>query len=148
MSDAPARLEEIRAEARAAIAAAGDAAELEELRVRYLGRKAELTTMLRSIGDLPPEQRGAVGKGGNEVKRALEAQLDERTGALAGAELDAQLARRRDRRDPPRRSAAAQRAPAPDHRRPGARSRTCSWASGSPSPRGRRSSTTTTTSRR
>ena len=63
MPDASARLPEIRAEAEAAIAAAATAAELEELRVRYLGRKAELTTMLRSIGDLPPEQRGAVGQG-------------------------------------------------------------------------------------
>ena len=63
MPDASARLPEIRAEAEAAIAAAGSAAELEELRVRYLGRKAELTTMLRSIGDLPAEQRGPVGQG-------------------------------------------------------------------------------------
>ena len=59
--------------------------------MRFLGRKAELTTMLRSIKDLPPEQRGPVGKGGNEVKQALEALLDERTAALAGSELDEQL---------------------------------------------------------
>ena len=91
MPDASARLPEIRAEAEAAIAAAGSAAELEELRVRYLGRKAELTTMLRSIGDLPAEQRGPVGKGGNEVKRALEAALDERTGLLESGELDERL---------------------------------------------------------
>src|SRR5215218_5092617 len=57
MPDAPARLQEIRAEAEAAIAAAGSSAELEELRVRYLGRKAELPLMLRSIKDLPPAQR-------------------------------------------------------------------------------------------
>ena len=44
--------------------------------MRYLGRKAELTSMLRSIGELPPEQRGPVGKGGNEVRQALEALLD------------------------------------------------------------------------
>ena len=91
MPDASARLPEIRAEAEAAIVAAGTAAELEELRVRYLGRKAELTTMLRSIGDLPADQRGAVGKGGNEVKQALEALLDERTGALEAGELDERL---------------------------------------------------------
>ncbi len=75
---------EIRAEAEAAIAAAATAAELEELRVRYLGRKAELTTMLRSIKDLPADQRGPVGKGGNEVKVALEAQLDERARDAGG----------------------------------------------------------------
>jgi phenylalanyl-tRNA synthetase alpha chain len=91
MPDAPARLEEIRAEGEAAIAAAGSVAELEELRVRLLGRKAELTTMLRSIKDLPPEQRGAVGKGGNQVKTALEAQLAARTDSLGTAELDQRL---------------------------------------------------------
>jgi len=92
MPDAPARLQEIRAEAEAAIAAAGSSAELEELRVRYLGRKAELPLMLRSIKDLPPEQRGPVGKGGNEVKQALEAQLGQRIAALDAAELDERLA--------------------------------------------------------
>jgi len=91
MADAPARLEEIRAEGQAAIAAAGTAAELEELRVRLLGRKAELTTMLRSIKDLPPEQRGPVGKGGNEVKQALEGLLEERATALQAGEMDERL---------------------------------------------------------
>ena len=91
MPDAPARLQEIRAEAEAAITAAGSAAELEQLRIQYLGRKAELTTMLRSIKDLPPEQRGPVGKGGNEVKQALEAQLEQRVSALDAAELDERL---------------------------------------------------------
>jgi phenylalanyl-tRNA synthetase alpha chain len=91
MADAPARLEEIRAEAEAAIAAAGSAAELEQLRVRYLGRKAELTLMLRSIKDLPPEQRGPVGKGGNAVKQALEAQIESRTSGLEAGELDERL---------------------------------------------------------
>jgi len=91
MSDAPARLQEIRVEAEAAIVAAGSAAELEQLRVGYLGRKAELTTMLRGIKDLPPDQRGPVGKGGNEVKRALEALLAERVGALEASELDERL---------------------------------------------------------
>src|SRR4051812_31971452 len=91
MADAPARLQEIRAEAESAIAAAGSTPELEELRVRYLGRKAELTGMLRSIGDLPPDQRGPVGKGGNEVKRALEGLLEGRSDALAAAELDERL---------------------------------------------------------
>jgi phenylalanyl-tRNA synthetase alpha chain len=91
MPDAPARLQEIRAEAAAAIDAAASAAELEALRIRFLGRKAELTQMLRSIKDLPPEQRGPVGKGGNEVKQALEAQLEQRVAALDAAELDERL---------------------------------------------------------
>jgi phenylalanyl-tRNA synthetase alpha chain len=85
-------LDSLRKEAEAAIAAARTSAELEELRVRYLGRKAELTGILRSIGELPAEERGPVGKHANEVRRALEALLDERGGALADAELAARLA--------------------------------------------------------
>ncbi|MEA2346841.1 MAG: phenylalanyl-tRNA synthetase alpha chain [Thermoleophilaceae bacterium] len=91
MPDATARLEEIRAEAAAAIAAASTVAELEDIRVRTLGRKAELTTILRSIGDLPPEERGPVGGGANKVRQALEVQLDARVAELEGAELDLKL---------------------------------------------------------
>ena len=47
--------------------------------MRYLGRKSELTAALRSIGELPPEERGPVGKQANEVRRALEELLAERT---------------------------------------------------------------------
>jgi phenylalanyl-tRNA synthetase alpha chain len=85
-------LQQLRGEAEAAIGAAGSAAELEELRVRYLGRKSELTAALRSIGQLPPEQRGPMGKEANEVRRALERLLAERTARLEAAELDRRLA--------------------------------------------------------
>ena len=92
MADAPARFDELRREAESAIGAAGTSAELEDLRVRYLGRKSELTQALRSIGELPPEQRGPVGKGANVVKQALERLLAERTERLEAEELDARLA--------------------------------------------------------
>jgi phenylalanyl-tRNA synthetase alpha chain len=92
MPDAPARLDELRHEGEQAIAAAGSSAELDELRVRFLGRRAELTAILRSIGELPPDQRGPVGKGANEVKRALESLLARRTGELEASELDRRLA--------------------------------------------------------
>lgn len=85
-------LQALREEAESAIASAGSAAELEELRVRYLGRKAVLTQTLRGIGELPPEERGPVGKAANEVRVALEAQLGARTTELEGSELDAKLA--------------------------------------------------------
>lgn len=91
MSDAPARLQEIRAEGESAVDAAASTAELEEVRVRYLGRKAELTRMLRSIKELPPEQRGPVGKGGNEAKQALETRIERRAAELEAAELDERL---------------------------------------------------------
>jgi phenylalanyl-tRNA synthetase alpha chain len=85
-------LVQLRADGEAAIAAATTTAELEELRVRLLGRKSELTATLRSIGELPPEERGPVGKQANEVRQALERQLAERTRALEAAELDRRLA--------------------------------------------------------
>jgi phenylalanyl-tRNA synthetase alpha chain len=85
-------LEQLRAEAEAAIGAAGSASELEELRVRYLGRKSQLTRALRSIGDLPPEERGPVGKQANEVRRALEELLERRKAELEATELDRRLA--------------------------------------------------------
>jgi phenylalanyl-tRNA synthetase alpha chain len=84
-------LDQLRAEAEAAIAAASSTAELEELRVRYLGRKAELTSTLRSIGELPPDQRGPVGKAANEVKQELEGRLEARSREVEASELDARL---------------------------------------------------------
>ena len=68
------RIAQIRGEAEAAIATAATADALEGLRVRYLGRKAELVSILRGIAELPPEQRGPVGKAGNEAREAIEAQ--------------------------------------------------------------------------
>ncbi|HET8863350.1 MAG TPA: phenylalanine--tRNA ligase subunit alpha [Solirubrobacterales bacterium] len=86
------RIEGIEAEATAAIEAAAGTAELEELRVRYLGRKAELTTILRGIADLPAEERGAVGATANKARKALEELLERRAAGLDAAELDQRLA--------------------------------------------------------
>ena len=86
------RIEEIRAAAAREVGDAADSAALEEVRVRYLGRKAELPQLLRGVRDLPPDQRGAVGKAGNQARQAIEAAIDERTAALEAGELDARLA--------------------------------------------------------
>jgi phenylalanyl-tRNA synthetase alpha chain len=86
------RVERLRAEAEAAIASAPDSDALEELRVRYLGRKSELTEVLRGIGELPAEQRGSVGSAANEARQALEAALSSRRDELSGAELERSLA--------------------------------------------------------
>ena len=96
------RIEEIRAEAAAAIEAAGGTAELEELRVRHLGRKAELTSILRGIADLPQEERGPVGSGANRARQELEALLEARAAELDAAELETQPRRGPGRRDPAR----------------------------------------------
>ena len=85
------RIEEIRGEATVAIGNAGTTAELEELRVRYLGRKAELTTILRGIAELPAEERGGVGAAANDARKELEALLEESAARLDASELDARL---------------------------------------------------------
>ena len=85
------RIAELREEAEAAIATANTSAELEALRVRYLGRKAELPNVLRGIATLPPEQRGPTGKAANQARQALEALIAERGEQLAGGELEARL---------------------------------------------------------
>jgi phenylalanyl-tRNA synthetase alpha chain len=86
------RIEQIGSDATTAIEAAAGTAELEELRVRYLGRKAELTTILRGIADLPATERGKVGGGANRVRRELEALLERRAAELDAAELETRLA--------------------------------------------------------
>jgi phenylalanyl-tRNA synthetase alpha chain len=85
------RIEEIRAEAGAAIEGAQSSAELEELRVRYLGRKAELTTILRGIAELPQEERGQVGAAANKARKELEALLEASAERLDASELEAKL---------------------------------------------------------
>ena len=86
------RIEEIRGEAAAAIGAADSSTVLEELRVRYLGRKAELTTILRGIAELAPEERGKVGGAANKARKELEALLEASVERLDASELDERLA--------------------------------------------------------
>ncbi len=83
--------EAIRQAAEKDAAAAKSVKDLEDVRVRYLGRKSELTTALRSIGDLPPEERGKVGQSANAVRQALEELIGDRIKQLEDAELDARL---------------------------------------------------------
>ena len=72
------RVDAIAGEAREAIERAEASADLEALRVRFLGRQGALTQLLRSLGTLPPEERPTVGAAANEAKRVLEALLDAR----------------------------------------------------------------------
>jgi phenylalanyl-tRNA synthetase alpha chain len=92
MPETPDRIEAIRGEAVAAIAQARDAATLEELRVRYLGRRSELTGILRGIGELPADERGPVGSAANAARSELEELLSIRKRELESAELDRALA--------------------------------------------------------
>jgi phenylalanyl-tRNA synthetase alpha chain len=86
------RIEEIGKEAATAIRDAKGTAELEELRVRHLGRKAELTTLLRGIAELPQEERGEVGAAANRTRQELETLLERRAAELDEAELETSLA--------------------------------------------------------
>ena len=86
------RIAALRAEGEAAVAAAAGTAELEEVRVRFLGRKAELPNLLRDVGKLPPEERGPVGKGANQARQALQAAVDSRSAELEALELESKLA--------------------------------------------------------
>src|ERR671924_2007180 len=86
------RISELRSAGEAAIAQAPGTAELEEVRVRYLGRKAELPNLLRGVAELPPAERGAVGRAANEARKALEAAVEARRAELERGELDARLA--------------------------------------------------------
>ena len=85
------RIQEIETEALAALDKAGTTGEIEEIRVKYLGRKAELTLILRGISDLEPAQRGPVGGTGNKVRKALEARIESEKEKFSAAELDAAL---------------------------------------------------------
>jgi phenylalanyl-tRNA synthetase alpha chain len=89
------RIAEIRAEAERAIAAATDTHTLEDVRIEYLGRKAELPNLLRTVAELPASERAATGKAANEARRALEAAIEQRANELAAQELEQRLERDR-----------------------------------------------------
>ena len=71
------QLAKIRKEALAKLGAVTSSAELEELRVRYLGKKGEMTAILKQMGGLPAEERPKMGQLANEVRAAIEEKLAE-----------------------------------------------------------------------
>jgi phenylalanyl-tRNA synthetase alpha chain len=79
------RIDALRAEGERAFASAGNAADLETVRVRFLGRKSDLTALLRGLKDLPPAERSAVGARANDARLALEAALAEAEMRLGAA---------------------------------------------------------------
>jgi phenylalanyl-tRNA synthetase alpha chain len=85
------QIQQLEREAQAAIGAADSTAAVEQARIRYLGRKAELPNLLRNVSQLAPDQRAAVGKAANQARQALEAAVQRRSEALAAAELDQRL---------------------------------------------------------
>lgn len=84
-------LEQIQKSADELIAAAQSAAQVEELRVRFLGKKGELTAILKQMGKLSPEERPVVGALANEVREAITQDITARTKELQEAQLQQRL---------------------------------------------------------
>lgn len=76
------QLDQIRDAAYDVIMAASAPAVLEELRVRFLGKKGELTAILRQMGSMSAEERPVFGQMANEVRAAIEARIEERLADL------------------------------------------------------------------
>ena len=85
------QLARIRSEALAAFEQAQSAAELDSLRVQYLGKKGELTAGLKMMGKLSAEERPAMGQLANEVRSALEAAIEAAAGKLEAQALEQRL---------------------------------------------------------
>ena len=86
------QLAKIRAEALAAFEAAQGSAALDALRVQYLGKKGELTAVLKQMGKLSAEERPAMGQLANDVRAALEEAIESTAKKLEAAALEARLA--------------------------------------------------------
>ncbi len=85
------RIKKLREEALSSIASAGSTSDLESVRVKYLGRSAELTEIKKSIRDLPPEDRKAVGGASNKATKEIEDALRERLESVAATEREERL---------------------------------------------------------
>ena len=87
------QLEKIKSEALAKIDASDALEKLNEIRVAYLGKKGELTTVLKSMKDVAPEERPKVGQMVNEVRALIEERLEETKTALARKAREEQMKR-------------------------------------------------------
>ena len=88
-------LENLRAAGLAELYACDAARRLEELRVKYLGKKGELTAILKQMGGLSAEERPIIGALANTVREALDAAISARAAAIEAATLEVQLKRER-----------------------------------------------------
>jgi phenylalanyl-tRNA synthetase alpha chain len=89
------QLEGMLRDARAALVDVDSEAALQELRVRYLGRKGELTAIMKEVGRLSAEERPLVGALANRIKTDLEQFIDERQTQFRASELAERLTRER-----------------------------------------------------
>lgn len=85
------QLEAIEKKALEALSAAADSQELETLRVKFLGKKGELTALLKKMGSLSPEERPVMGQMANQVRAHIEQDLEAKREKLAARALDLKL---------------------------------------------------------
>lgn len=85
------QLEAIRAKVTQALEAAGDLKLLDEIRIQYLGKKGELTQVLRGMGSLSPEERPQIGALANQVRAHIETLLEQKKQELAAKAQDKKL---------------------------------------------------------
>src|SRR5215831_13631253 len=85
------RLSSLIESARKEISTTSDPARVEELRIRYLGKKGELPSILSGMGRLPPEQRRTLGEKANSVKAELEQLLADAAERAEMKKLEAEL---------------------------------------------------------
>jgi phenylalanyl-tRNA synthetase alpha chain len=85
-------LSDLTAKAASEIDAAEDLSALDAVRVAYLGKKGEITAQLKSLGQLPPEERSSAGQAINQAKQDVQARLNARRETLEAAALEARLA--------------------------------------------------------
>jgi len=79
------KLKAIQEKAMAAFQEAKEMKDIDDLKVKYLGKKGELTAILKEMGKLSAEERPIIGQMANDVRQNLEKMLDEAKNRLAGA---------------------------------------------------------------
>ena len=90
--DLETQLTDLKADALSAIASATDLDSLEQLRVQYLGKKGQLSQVLRGMGKLSAEERPRIGSLANDVKEEIQSAIEQTRDNLQRAQLEAQLA--------------------------------------------------------
>ncbi len=93
LSELEAQLQQLRQEAQAAVSQSQTLDDLEQLRINYFGKKGKLSKVLGGMGKLDPADRPRIGSLANEVKQALQTDLEDKRTALQQAQTDAQLQR-------------------------------------------------------
>lgn len=85
------KLRKLQEHAKLEISSVDSMETLEKIRVKYLGKKGELTEVLRGMGSLSPEERPLIGKVANEVREVLESLLEEAKNVMKNKALEVQL---------------------------------------------------------